>query len=810
MSRDMTNINKPVEVTAPEPPSADAARPDLLATGSIPTPPTAPPAPPPVNVDNVDTPPLRVGSFIVDALIGHGGYGVVYTGRHQHLHYPVAIKVLRSTLGANEREFRREAERLARLRSHPGIVQIYDYGTYTDPQTTRSHPYFVMEMVPGSQSITQFARASDLSLARKLALFARVCDAVEHAHRANVLHLDLKPANILVWPSARGTPDQPTLIDLGIARAADPATDDGPRHVRGTFPYMSPEQTEENAPLDARSDTYSLGVVLYELLCGALPYKLARKSESQIIDTIRHMPADTTCQPFRDLPSDVQAILERALDKNRENRFQSAAEFARDIRQFLKGELPDTVQAGPLRKLARSITRALAEDRGLAAIVAVVLSVLFTHFFIASAVYSWTSAGTFFEVQAGQGAAIQRFDRVKILDYQMRDLPELLAWSDPKPPEAWRGRRLLADALDIIRESAPRTGAPAAIAIDILFERPSTDESVDQNFARAIQQLDPISPVILGVKHWAFTEDQTAAPHVLSPPLARIKPRLGSVFMQGGGPTPSEAKPWSIELALDIDKYTPFPALSLITHFAALRPSDRAHVVHFDIDASEILVQFTKTHLPVPPFSDTEPTRVRVTGVERARGEAGQPQDHRILTALMSLSLPPREVFQAATIDLRKILARDESALRALAGRVVLIANVGSESDVHQYPGVGLMPGPYAHATAIEMLVAGTFRRPDEASVWTLYVGAALAGVGVPFLIRRRKPYRHHRTIAAWSVLWIAILLLATTAAILLAWHARYFIHPLMIVAPMFIAAAFTLWTFSIPRRQAEPELHAV
>jgi len=211
--------------------------------------------------------PASIGRYRIRRLIGEGGMGTVYEAEQDHPRRVVALKVLKSPLaGAEEhRRFARESEALGRLQ-HPGIARIYDAGTAETAWGPQ--PYLALEFIEGP-SLTEYARAHNLGVAKRVQLMAAVCDAVDHAHRRGIVHRDLKAANILV--DDRG---QPKVLDFGIARmldADDPRSTNVTRlgDVIGTLAYMSPEQMNADLThVDARSDVYSLGVVMYELLTG--------------------------------------------------------------------------------------------------------------------------------------------------------------------------------------------------------------------------------------------------------------------------------------------------------------------------------------------------------------------------------------------------------------------------------------------------------------------------------------------------------------------------------------------------------------
>jgi serine/threonine protein kinase len=254
-------------------------------------------------------------------VIGTGGFGTVYRGMHRWLRVPGAIKVIQCEPSDRLRsDFRREAQRQARLQAHPGIAQVRDFGFFTDTRVGAKLPYYVMDLIPGNQSVTRYAHNTELSMNERLRLFAQVCDAVQYAHDRGVLHLDLKPGNILVFPAAEGRPAQPKVIDFGIARAADPAMERRVRRgVSGTISYMSPEQTDASVPLDVRSDVYSLGVVLYELLTGWLPYEVGGRSEREAYRVVRDVPPDFDSPRAAKLPAAIRAILTKAMAKRPRN-----------------------------------------------------------------------------------------------------------------------------------------------------------------------------------------------------------------------------------------------------------------------------------------------------------------------------------------------------------------------------------------------------------------------------------------------------------------------------------------------------------
>jgi WD40 repeat protein/serine/threonine protein kinase len=285
-----------------------------------------------------------VGRYHVKRVIAVGGMGSVYEAMQAEPRRTVALKLIRPSMASRSalQRFKHESEILGRLR-HPGIAQIYEAGTHGGEQGT---PFFAMEYVPGALAITRYAEERRLTTRQRLRLFTKVCDAVQAGHQRGIIHRDLKPANILVDESG-----QPKLIDFGIARATDAdltiatlQTDVG--ELVGTLRYMSPEQCEGDAiELDTRSDVYALGVVLFELLTGQLPYDFSTASPFEAPRVIREQEPRRMSAVNRMLRGDIETIVAKALEKDRERRYQSVPELMRDIEHYLSNE-PITAKRG--------------------------------------------------------------------------------------------------------------------------------------------------------------------------------------------------------------------------------------------------------------------------------------------------------------------------------------------------------------------------------------------------------------------------------------------------------------------------------
>ncbi|MFO0835093.1 MAG: serine/threonine-protein kinase [Phycisphaerales bacterium] len=277
-----------------------------------------------------------IGRYTIIKAIGVGGMGVVYAARQDAPDRVVALKLVRPGFVSSSmlRRLSREASTLGMLQ-HPGIAQVYDAGT--DHRSGVAIPFVAMELVEG-RPLDKFAREQALSVRARLELFARVCDAVAHAHQRGVIHRDLKPANILVTPDAH-----PKILDFGIARLADRAgqatLQSEAGQVLGTLAYMSPEQVSgDPARLDIRADVYSLGVILYELLVGKPPLDVANSSVHAAIRVISEQEPCSIAVHDSSLKGDIETIAAKALEKDPARRYGTAGELADDIRRFLQDQ----------------------------------------------------------------------------------------------------------------------------------------------------------------------------------------------------------------------------------------------------------------------------------------------------------------------------------------------------------------------------------------------------------------------------------------------------------------------------------------
>ncbi len=308
-----------------------------------------------VGIMGEDQLPEEIGGYRIIRLLGRGGMGVVMEAEQEQPRRRVALKVVQSGLVSTQslRRLQREAQILAVL-DHPGIAHIHSAGVVDFGFGGR--PYYVMELIQGT-TITDYARAGDLDVRRRLELFVKVCDAVQHAHEKGVVHRDIKPGNILVTEAG-----QPKVLDFGVAQTTNADLQFATirtetRQIVGTLPYMSPEQaTGERDRIGVGSDVYSLGALLYELLTGRPPLSVKDLAIHEAVLIIRDEEPTRLGTLDRSLRGDVEVVALKALAKEPEERYDSAAALAADVRRWLCDQpilarAPNSIYQ--LRKFAR-------------------------------------------------------------------------------------------------------------------------------------------------------------------------------------------------------------------------------------------------------------------------------------------------------------------------------------------------------------------------------------------------------------------------------------------------------------------------
>jgi serine/threonine protein kinase/Tfp pilus assembly protein PilF len=329
-----------------------------------------------------EVPGTTIGRYKLLEQIGEGGFAVVFMAEQdQPVRRRVALKIIKAGMDTKQIVARFEAERQAlALMDHPSIAKVFDAGA-----TDTGRPYFVMELVKGSP-ITEYCDQNNLNIGERLRLFLQVCEAVQHAHQKGVIHRDLKPTNVLV----SHVDDRPLakVIDFGIAKATQARLTDKTlytdfRQLMGTPAYMSPEQADGSLDIDTRSDVYSLGVLLYEILAGSPPFdpkELRSKAFAEMQRIIREDEPPTPSSRLSTLAGDKQEITSKqrqcdpkrlaqlmrgdldwvvmkCLEKERARRYQTASALSDDVARYLSDRPVEAHGPSQLYRLKKFIRR---------------------------------------------------------------------------------------------------------------------------------------------------------------------------------------------------------------------------------------------------------------------------------------------------------------------------------------------------------------------------------------------------------------------------------------------------------------------
>ena len=435
--------------------------------------------------------PSHLGHYRILRVLGEGGMGIVFEAEQEHPRRKVALKVIKAAWANREllRRFDQEALALGRLQ-HPGIAQVYEAATADGPHGPQ--PYFAMEFIRG-MPLHAYVAARGASTRERLELLVKICEAVHHAHQRGVIHRDLKPTNILVDESG-----QPKILDFGVARITDSdaratqQTDVG--QLVGTLAYMSPEQViADPLAIDFRSDVYALGVILYELLAGKLPYAFG----PQLHDATRAILQDDPTRLSsidRVYRGDIETIAAKALEKDKSRRYGSAADLAADIERFLRDEPISARPASTTYQLRKFARRHKAFVSGLAAVFIVLVGGII--------VSTWQAArATRAEQTAREEAAIA----TAVNDFLLNDLlsqagATTQAAVDVTPDPDLKVRTALdraATRIDTKFEGRPLLAASIHMTVGNAYRELGLLSEAERHYERTVALRSPV----LGAEH---------------------------------------------------------------------------------------------------------------------------------------------------------------------------------------------------------------------------------------------------------------------------------------------------------------------
>ncbi len=440
-------------------------------------------------------PGTLLGPYKIVDRIAQGGMGIVYRAEQQYpVRRTVALKVIRPGMDSEHVIARFEAERQAlALMDHPHIARVFDAGT-----TPSGRLYFVMELVDG-QPITDYSSGLGLSLPDRLKMFIPVCQAIQHAHQKGVIHRDIKPSNILTG-TYDGVP-VPKVIDFGIAKAMQEPLTDRSMHTQaggrvGTLQYMSPEQAGTfGQDVDTRTDVYSLGAVLYELVAGSSPLNRATLEHSGEVDIVRRICEEDppkpsvrmrdrklaakgdAKRPYNMVRPDLDWVVMKAIEKDRNRRYETPNALARDIERYLRG---DGVEARPASAGYR--LRVFARRYRLFLTVAASFIILLTA---ATALTSWQAL----RARTAERAAQQQRDRAlsaesKAREDERRAREERLRAVSAEAQALRESKTALAEKARADVESQTAQAVASFLQEDLLSQADASDQRGPANMQR--------------------------------------------------------------------------------------------------------------------------------------------------------------------------------------------------------------------------------------------------------------------------------------------------------------------------------------
>jgi len=482
-----------------------------------------------------------IGPYKLLEHIGEGGFGAVYMAEQEEpIRRRVALKVIKLGMDTKQVIARFEAERQAlALMEHPNIAKVFDAGA-----TESGRPFFVMELVTGV-TIIEYCNANKLGTRERLNLFIQICNAIQHAHQKGIIHRDIKPSNVMV--TLHDGKPVPKVIDFGVAKATNQRLTEKTlftryAHMIGTPAYMSPEQAEMSGlDVDTRSDIYSLGVLLYELLVGVTPFcaealhqagyaemqRIIREEDPATPSTKLNSLGDTLLQVAQErktspsllrklLRGDLDWIVMKSLDKDRTARYATAADFARDIERHLSSE---PVSAGPPAPLYR-IKRFVQRRRALVTTAAMITAAVLGGLIFSTVMYLQTHKALKNEISA-------RAELQAVSDFLTQDLLESV-YPEKAGAQEVTVRHVLKAASENLQsklQDSPLSEAAIRQTLAQTYVKMGDYNAAEPHLARAVEiyrvQQGTEAPtyltalVSLGTLKWCQGQDDKAAQHLV-------------------------------------------------------------------------------------------------------------------------------------------------------------------------------------------------------------------------------------------------------------------------------------------------------
>jgi len=652
----------------------------------------------PARIDFDSRSRVTIEGYEIREEIHHGGQGVVYRARQTEPHREVALKILRprggSSLSTQER-FKKEVDFIANL-SHPNIVTIYESGFKSGLH------YYSMEYIRG-EPLTEYVNRHQLGATETLKLFQTVCAAVEFAQQHGVVHRDLKPANILVKEDGA-----PVILDFGLAKSTasnilDAAALTQTGEFVGTLAYAAPEQLAGRSDqVDARTDVYALGVMLFESLTGRRPYPTL-DALRLLLDPIGDglAPRPSTIRP--ELGQDVDKVVRRAMARQKDQRYRSAGALGDDLGHVLEGEPIDAATSSVAGALARML-RSHARRHQVVALIAVLLfSIGIGNWLVHRIVSVWTPLDRVFIrtmttwfTPGVEGGSYSNVIMVGMTDgCDLAAIADSEGLSDVSLDNPRSLRRLHGRLLSTLTQFRPR-----AVVCDIWFRG---DSAYDADIGRGIAELaDAGVPVVVASGKWSLA----------GAPLEVSSSVLGRAFT-GCMAAELNDDHWAVELVAQRGANRTQPSLSLMAvalyrqptltpDFLLLEQSSSVAIRYVGDDHAAGSSTASPDHVPYSILRD----------VRQDDDEYGVRVGDNV--GLLQVSVAEDRVLESSTLSYEKVFAADTEMLRGcIEGKLVILADMryasapgGKElADYSPYPDGRTLARGYAHAAAIEYML---------------------------------------------------------------------------------------------------------
>lgn len=643
--------------------------------------------------------------------IRRGGQGVVCLARQTGVQRQVAIKILKAgpfAEAADRARFEREIHILGQLR-HPNIVTIYECGM------AGGHFYFVMDYIEGrgldDWLKARGQRSGSAELNETLRLFAAICKGVQAAHDRGIVHRDLKPSNIRI-----GTDGSPHVLDFGLARAApgtagtenemDAVTHTG--QFMGSMPWSSPEQVEgAHGNIDARTDVYSLGVILYQMLMGRFPYGVTGSNHEVMENILRATPQRPSAL-VANLPADLETIVLKCLNKERGRRYADAGQLAGDIECFLADE-PISAKRDSVLYVLRSRGRSLIRRHRVLSMLAVIpISYAATEWIGVPLITEWTGADRMFEralTSAPLLASTRGMKWVRNIVVPSGEALAKFAKQQGVPGVSEDDPHSFRRLHGYLMERLADCGA-SVIVWDIGFREAS---DYDNDLVKGIDAVKNAgTPVIVAVPDWWLGKHD----------LPAIASSIKSKVQVGGVTANVDELPWRVDLAARRGNDRPLPSISLLA-VACMRHPGTSLQILMDNSRVGLLLHYEQTDSQGVVRSVAKDDEVSFAYCETRPADssfAGLQAGDRV--GFLQLDMPASAVRRDAACDYEEALKAPSSRLRRLfRGKAIVIGLGAGSPDMTKYADGTLVPGCFDHALAVEQImtaIAGNVRPPTE------------------------------------------------------------------------------------------------